>query len=212
MSSSDVTTQEPANHEARPDLAGWLVIGTIGTAALCLAWVYAPQRLKLPLLTPLALGMIVGWGLGQWAAAREVRSGRLVFAVTSLLIAAGLVGGTVETYRVGSRQIRMTLDEKSSMADAIDQAMIEAAEDDRQRAQLQAEHDDAHRRRAEEAVRRQHLVTFPGYLESRIPLQWGRWQPPWALAFFLGETALASLLGGWTARRTIVANANVPIR
>lgn len=203
MTSSDPSS--PSDTDApRPDVAGWLVLGTIGTAALFLGWVYAPQRLKLPLLTPLVLGAVVGWGLGRWAAARHVRSPVLVFSVAGFLIAAGIFGGAAESYRLGSKSIRssLSLSEQGALADAIHREIVEQA-DDESRERLQAEYEDARRRRAEDVERRKRLLTFSGYLESRIPTQWGRWRPPWPLAFFVAETTLAALLGAWTARRTM---------
>src|SRR5262249_29546721 len=56
----------------RTDFAGWFVPGAIAVAILFLASAHAPVRIRLPLLYPLTLGALAGWGLGTWWATRRV--------------------------------------------------------------------------------------------------------------------------------------------
>lgn len=191
----------------RTDVAGWFLIGAIGVAALFLAFVHAPQRIKLPLLSPLVLGVLAGWGLGAWARARQVAAPRLILVASALLIVAGELGMAFETHRLGAPAIRTEMNrrklEQAPLADQIEQAMIDEADDEAKRDQLRNESESARRRRREEFDRQQRLLTFAGYLESRIPTQWGRWPLPWPELFWGAEIVLSSVLGAWIARRCV---------
>lgn len=200
--------------DRRSDAGGWLLIGGIGVAALFLGFVHAPQRVKLPLVSALGLGALAGWGLGRWALARMVVSQRLVILASLILIVAGQIGAAIEAHRLGVKSIRVEQNrrnleqsklnlEQSPLADQIEQALVEEAEDEETRNRLRAEHEVARRRRREELDRQQRLMTFAGYLESRIPTQWGRWPPPWPELFWGAEIVLSSTLGAWIARRCV---------
>lgn len=197
----------PPDPAPRADVVGWALLGTIGIAGLCLAFVHAPLRLKLPLISPLVLGAVAGWGLGRWAIARNVFNRRLVGGLAALLIILGQLGIAAETYRIGVKPIRMELNrirlERDPFADEIEQALAQASDNEEERLRLKAEHEDARRRRAEELQRVERQATFPGYLEQRIPKAWGRWPPPLPEIFWGAEVVLASLLAGWIASRVI---------
>lgn len=200
---------KPSINNAWADFFSWLLVGALGVGGLYLAFVHAPPRIRLPVLAPLALGALTGWALGKWAAARRIESRSAAAIVATALIVAGQAGVAVETHRLGVPAIRAALSrqnlELGSIADGIEQGMIESAQDDETRKELMAAHEDAHRRRDEEERRNQRSLTFPGYLESRIPPQWGRWSPPWPELFWGIEVVTAGLLGGWTAARTLRA-------
>jgi len=197
----------PSDPTPRADFAGWALLGAIGAAGLCLAYVHAPLRLKLPLISPLVLGAVAGWGLGRWAIARNVSNIRLVGGLAALFVALGQLGIAAETYRIGVKPIRVELNrirlERDPFADEIEQALAQASDNEEERLRLKAEHEDARRRRAEELQRVERQATFPGYLEQRIPNAWGRWSAPWPEAFWGAEVVLASLLAGWSATRIV---------
>jgi hypothetical protein len=201
--STPVRSIAPSEHG--PDVAGYLVGGAIGIAVLFVASVYAPQRVKLPGLSPLALGALAGWGLGRWAVARQVHSPTLVLISAWSLIAAGTIGAAVETYRTGVAPIRDEMNrlalEKGPLVDRIEEAMSESALDDATREKYRADHEQARQRRAQVVEQQQRLLTFFGYLENRVPPQWGRWPPPWPELFFVAETLLAATIGALVARR-----------
>lgn len=213
MSGPPVTTGPETARAAprRNDVAGWMVVGVIGVAVLFLGYVHAPQRLKLPLLAPLGLGALAGWGLGQWGLARQINSRTLIIVASSLLIAAGQIGAAWETYRLGSKPMRAELErrqfDEAPLAERIEQALEETAEDEETRADLQATRERARQRREEEFARRQRLQTFAGYLDHRIPRAWGPWKPPWPQVFWGLEVLLACGLGGWLAGQSLRAGA-----
>lgn len=195
------------NNSPRPDYLGWIVLGVIGTTGLSLAYVHAPLRLKLPLISPLVLGALGGWGLGRWAIARMVDSRPVVAGVAAAIVALGQIAIAAETYRLGVKSVRVELNrirlERDPFADEIEKALAEASDDEAERLRLKAEHEDARRRRAEEFQRLERQATFPGYLEQRIPRTWGRWPAPWPHLFWGTEVLLSSLLAAGIAARVI---------
>jgi len=197
----------PLDEAPRSDYLGWVVLGVIGAAGLSLAYVHAPLRLKLPLISPLALGALGGWGLGRWAIARKVDSLPVVAGVAAAIVALGQIGIAAETYRLGVKSIRVELNrvrlERDPFADEIEKALAEASDDEAERLRLKAEHEDARRRRAEEFQRLERQATFPGYLEQRIPRTWGKWPAPWPHLFWGAEVLLSSLLAAGIAARVI---------
>jgi len=204
----------PPDTTLRADIAGWVLLGAIAIVGLCLAFVHAPLRLKLPLISPMVVGVVAGWGLGRWAIARNVFNPRLVGGAAAFLLLLGQLGIAAETYRIGVKPIRVELNrirlERDPFADEIEQALAQASDNEEERLRLQAEHQDARRRRAEELARVERQATFPGYLEQRIPKAWGRWPPPWPEVFWGAEVVVASLLAGWMASRVIRTQAPTP--
>jgi hypothetical protein len=193
------------------DLAGWLLIGAIGVGFLFLAAVYAPQRVKLPLISPLVLGAVAGWGLGALAGGRKALPAVFVIAASVCLIAAGEFGRTVETYRrelpALRRQIEINL-QHHDIADRLDETLLEpdAVAQTPEGAGLSLDRsavERAARLRADERAQLERLATFAGYLEHRIPPQWGRWPAPWPEIFWGAEILLASTLGAFIATRNL---------
>ncbi|MSR57446.1 MAG: hypothetical protein EXS05_07220 [Planctomycetaceae bacterium] len=184
-------------------VASWLVLGTLAVGLLFLASVHAPQRVKLPLITPVALGIAAGWGLGRWALARRLSVPKFVLIASFGLIAAGEIGVAVESYRLGKPELQRVVNrlafQDDGLAHQIDRAFIEQAGDPATRDQFQRQSDLAQRRRQDELDRQQWLLTFAGYLEHRIPKAWGRWPNPWPAIFWGAEVLLASSLGAWLA-------------
>lgn len=189
----------------------WLVPAACGVGLLFLATVHAPQRAKLPLVTPLVLGVVAGWGLGRWALACRTTSPRFVAIASFALIAAGAVGMALETHRLGRRELQRSAGRSPlplagqdlspadpGLADRMRAALLENTEDQATRDELIA----AQRRQEAELERRRRLLTFPGYLEHRIPKAWGRWPAPWPELFWGAEVLLAAALGAGLAVRS----------
>jgi hypothetical protein len=190
------------------DLAGWLLIGSIGAGFLFLSAVFAPQRVKLPLITPLVLGAVAGWGLGALACGRRSLPKIFVLAASGFLIGAGEIGRNVETYRRELPALRRQVEknrQQHDIAGRLDESLLEPATPaapagnpdlaiDRDAIDRDAIEQGA-RWRADEEARLKRLVTFAGYLEHRIPPQWGRWPPPWPELFWAAEILLAATLG-----------------
>jgi hypothetical protein len=211
MKSSAPDSSGVSSAAANRDRAGWLLIGAIGVGFLFLAAVYAPQRVKLPLISPLVLGAAAGWGLGALAAGRKALHAVFVIAASVCLIAAGEIGRTVETYRrelpALRRQIEKNL-QHHDIADRLDETLLEPDADaetpegsglslDRSAVERAA------RLRADERAQLERLVTFAGYLENRIPPQWGHWPAPWPEIFWGAEILLAGTLGAFVAARNL---------
>jgi hypothetical protein len=209
MVETDLPRSASVTESRQPDIAGWLAVGTIGVVFLFLAAVYAPQRVKLPVLTPVALGAVAGLGLGWWAVSRKVSSARFVLLASWGLIAAGEVAMSVETHRLGAQAIRDSVNrragERSPQLDMIDRELLERAPDEAARDKLLAEMEEYERRRQATFDPERRLATFAGYLEHRIPSTWGTWPAPWPELFWLAEVLLASALGAWIARKCIVS-------
>ncbi|MFN0053954.1 MAG: hypothetical protein ACKV0T_17385 [Planctomycetales bacterium] len=185
------------------ELAGWFCLAAIGVGALYLAAVHLPGRLKLPLITPVALGGIVGWALGVWGG--RIGPSRWIARSALILIPLGQIGMGLESYRLGVGAVRRDVNrvrlERSPLADEIEQA-LEAAESDPQvRAQLAADHAATRARRQQELLHFERFTTFRGYLENRIPTRWGRWPSPWPEALLAAEVLLGTALGAWLAAR-----------
>lgn len=185
------------------DLAGWLLIGSIGVGFLFLSAVFAPQRVKLPLITPLVLGAVAGWGLGALAHGRRTLPKTLILAASGLLIAAGEIGRNVETYRRELPALRRQVEKNRQhhdIAGRLDESLLEpltprAPSDNPDLAIDRDAIERGARRRADDEARLKRLVTFAGYLEHRIPPQWGRWPAPWPELFWAAEILLAAALG-----------------
>jgi hypothetical protein len=208
----------PSNSPPPPspaDFVLWLAVGAAGVALLFAGSVHVPQEVKLVGLYGIGLGLLAGWGLGQWALARNLRRPTLVAAFAWGMIAAGEVLAAVQSHRLGVKPER-----SESMPDQIQRDMVTegmrqyyahepedaSAEDlvkwregreffERGERQLQ-EHREARRRQR----------SFYGYLANRIPeKKWGKWDHPWPAVFWVAEVLLASTAGAWLARRTVRA-------
>lgn len=197
---------DPKSSPQSADVLGWIVVGAIGVAMLSLAVVHAPLRIKLPLVLPLALGAVAGWGLGSWAAARNVARRGLVTLSAVGLIAVGLVGASVESYRLGVKPLRDEFirrrNEQPPLLDRIEEAARADAEKSSD-GEAKEEIERSRRARQRALEREERLLTFRGYLENRIPPQWGHWPVPWPEVFWGAEVVAASTLGGWLARRSV---------
>jgi hypothetical protein len=201
-SSSPDSPAVPSTARGR-ELAGWLLIGSIGVGFLFLSAVHAPQRVKLPLITPLVLGAIAGWGLGTLAIGRKTLPKILVMMASGLLIAAGEIGRNVETYRRELPAVRRQIEkdrQQHDIAGRLDETLLEQAKgtsptDAEAPAFDRGAIERAAQWRKSEQARLERHVTFAGYLEHRIPPQWGRWPAPWPELFWAVEILLAGALG-----------------
>jgi hypothetical protein len=201
----------PGNPAApRRAFVSWLALAAAAVALVSLAVVYAPQRIKLPLLLPLALSALVGWGLGRLAVARHVDSRRLVIVAVALLAGLGTVLTAYETFRRGVPHVRRDLARQSLENDPLaaeierqlgEQTADAADESDPDRRELIESLAKGRRIRAAEEERQQRLATFAGYLTNRIPKSWGRWPAPLAIAFWLTEVAGSIAAAAWMTSR-----------
>jgi len=188
------------------DAGGWLswtAALLVCVAALSLAGVYLPAVAKKLGLFAIAFGLVTGWIASRLSAVFDIRKlarGASVLIVC-VVIVAGLVGMTAESFRVwrnGNRQLPL-MDPSTSLAlrmldsqkPSDDPKTKEIAEEMRQSIGRSIES------RRELARERE---SFSGYLRYRIsPL--GPAIQPFAAVVWVFEIALGSLAGTWLFRR-----------
>jgi hypothetical protein len=194
------------------DVLVWFVIGTIAIAVLFSASVHVPQRIKLPGLSGIVLGMVAGWGLGWWAASKNLRRPAMVVILTWAMIAAGEVLAAIETHQLGNRPENPNAKPETIQRDILTEGMRQyysEEPDDLTEVELARwrEGRDLFERGEQklEQVREEGRLhrSFYGYLANRIdPKRWGKWPYPWPALFWGVEVMLGSSLGAWVALRT----------
>jgi hypothetical protein len=121
-----------------------------------------------------------------------------------LCLGLGAVGAAGKTYRDGLQAMRAQKQWQELAPDPItddlkkyvnQQPENELPEEAERRRQMRAELE-----RGEALHRqRQEYLTFSGFLSSRIPKEWGKWNPPWPAVFWGTEVLVGSTLGAWIA-------------
>jgi len=209
------TSPAPSHSAAsRPlaDLVVWFVIGSIAVALLFSASVHLPQRVKLPGLSGVVLGILAGWGLGWWAAAKNLQRPVLVVILTCGMIAAGEVLAAVETHRLGLKPEKSGAKPEQIQRDMVTEGMRQyyAQEPgdltEKELARWREGRDFFERgeQQLKEARKAARLHrSFYGYLANRVDQKtWGKWDYPWPAVFWGAEIVLGSTAGAWLAFRS----------
>jgi hypothetical protein len=193
-SSEPATSSDAVKSSRRSAWIQWFFLAFLGTAILTVVAVHAPARIKLIGLFSIAFGMVVGFGLGILA--RSLGLTRNTASVMTIVgvIAAGLVGMTVESHRLWSAKEWDAFQKSPAGQMAMRTARSEQAPDD-----LKAS--------VQESIDRQReSLQFRSYLTRRISTT-GNWKEPWPLIFWLAEIALASTAGSWAFCRILTTKA-----
>lgn len=197
--------------ECSSNIAGfaqWLVIGAAGVALVFVIAVEVPQRFKKPVLFFVGLESVAAWGLGRWGAARGIPPTKRFAIAVAAILAASSVLMSIKTHRDGVKAMRAQKQWQASTGDPISENFkqflltVPEGETEQERARRLEMLADVERG---EAMRRERLeyLTFSGYLSSRVPKEWGKWNPPWPAVFWGAEILLGSTLGAWIALWTL---------
>ncbi|MFQ5730484.1 MAG: hypothetical protein ACE5KM_00880, partial [Planctomycetaceae bacterium] len=91
----------------------WLVVSSVGLTGLALATAHAPARIRLLVLLSLLFGAVAGWGMALAARPFGLAATKSSLAAVGLLVAAALVGQTVEAWRVNVQRRKADYIKKS---------------------------------------------------------------------------------------------------
>jgi hypothetical protein len=186
----------------------WLALSIAGVAVLFALSARFSVSDRSPGVFGIALGVVAGWGLGRWAAVMNLAPNSAVAIAAWLCIGAGEVCAAMKTNRDRVADLRTQAIWQETPGDPISEPLRhhlseeppgESAEDRERRLDNLAELERG------DAIHKQHLqhLTFCGYLSSRIPKTWGRWESPWPALFWAAEVLSASTLGAWMTLNTL---------
>lgn len=187
-----------------PRWTEWTLLAAVVAVATLVGAGRLPQQAKIPVVLPVGLAALLGWGLGLVADRWRLSSQRRAKITVAGCVAIALVLNAVDTHRRLAAFIRQQpLPQRPDVA-GIDQGFRDlleqgglpegvgtvSAEDLRRSLALQE------RRSSEVLHEREFLQTFQGYLVFRIPREWGGW--PWfaCVLFWLAEVAVAAWIAG----------------
>lgn len=202
----------PAVNEARlpnpPQTLNWVVCVVVAAIALAFFWGQVPVRLKPVGLSSVLIGAAFGWATGRLAREFRVDVPALVGLLAAMAVIAGLAGSAVVAHRAGVVEMEAYAKKHPPQFDPIkerfEKMLAQPDEDlsleERQNLeQARASHElgETLRREREEAHRER--LTFSGYLNNRIPKEWGVWPAPCPTVFWVAELLLAGGLSGWLA-------------
>jgi hypothetical protein len=211
MSAGPKAAEEPLMPTGKLRAFGlWLAVSVAGVALLFALSARFSVSDRSPGVFGIALGAVAGWGLGRWAAIMNLAPNLAVAIAAWLCIGVGEVCAAVKTNHDRVADLRKLAIWQETPGDPISEPLRrhlseeppgESSEDrDRRLKDLaELERGDAVRKQ-----RMQHL-TFYGYLSSRIPKTWGRWEFPWPALFWAAEVLSASTLGAWMTLNTLRA-------
>lgn len=204
----------PLSPATGPSWAEWTALAAVVIPAVLVGAGRLPQQAKVPVLLPVGLAALLGWGLGELAERWRLTVPRRVASTVAVLVAAALVGNAWDTHRrlaafIG-QQPPPAVPEIAGMDEGLQELLLrekegtgeESASTRELRQALAAQE----RRRTELLAEREFRQTFPGYLAFRIPREWGRW--PWLAAalFWLAEVVVAALVAGTVAKSRLGVN------
>ncbi len=98
----------PASESPRrlADIVVWLAISVVGVVIFSSAAIHIPQEMKRVPIFCIALGLLAGWGLAQFAAVRKLPGSRVVIGLIWALIVAAEVLAAIQTHRLGVKPER----------------------------------------------------------------------------------------------------------
>jgi hypothetical protein len=182
----------------------WTLLAALVTLAVLVGAGRLPQQAKIPVVLPVGLAALLGWGLGLAADRWRLSPPRRAKLIVTGCVAIALVLNALDTHRRLAAFIRQQpLPQRPDVA-GIDEGFREllakggvpggegtvSAEDLRRSLAVQE------RRTAELRHEREFLQTFRGYLVFRIPREWGAWPGLACVLFWLAEVAVAALVAG----------------
>jgi hypothetical protein len=191
----------------------WLAVSVAGIALLSALSARFSVSDRSPGVFGIALGAVAGWGLGRWAAVMNLEPNLAVAIAAWLCIGAGEVCAAVKTNHDRVADLRKLAIWQETPGDPISEPLRrhlseeppgESSEDRQRRLKdlVELERGDAVRKQ------RMQQLTFYGYLSSRIPKTWGRWDYPWPVLFWAAEVLSASTLGAWMTLNVLRAAAS----
>ena len=195
---------EPVDRPPESRWTEWTILSAVVTLAVLVGAGRLPQQAKIPLVLPVGLAALVGFGLGLVADRWRLAPSRRANVVVAGCVAFALVLNAVDTHRRLAAFIRQQPPPQRPDVGGIDQGFRDLLEQggladgegsvspDELRRSLELQE----RRTAQLLSEREFLQTFRGYLVFRVPPEWGVW-PEWACAlFWLAEVGVASLVAG----------------
>ena len=193
--------------------ASWLAGSLILIAVMAAVAARLPVEAKPLGLYLIGWGALSGWCTGQLALRAGVPFRRTVLVVSWIMIAGGLIGGTLESYRIKVTPLRLQAlkDRAAELQDPLSgptQTLL-SGDNSKDTPEVRAAREQLRtmeRRRAEmlQAIeeRREFDLQFRGYLSRRVSTL-GNWPQPWPTVFWWAEVILGSTLGSWLAWRSI---------
>lgn len=163
----------------------WLAVSLVGLTGLALAAAHAPARVRLLLLMSVLFGAFAGWGMALAARHFGIAAGRVGIAVVGLLVAAALVGQTLEAWRVNVQRRKAAYIEKSK-ASPLARIGLEEFLDEKMAAEWR----------------------FDTYLQGRLAVlkqnlgSDADWPLAVAVAFWLCEVLAGAVVAAWLFRRS----------
>lgn len=198
------TASEPGDRPPESRWTEWTILSAVVTLAVLVGAGRLPQQAKIPVVLPVGLAALVGFGLGLVGDRWRLAPARRANVIVAGCVALALVLNAVDTHRRLAAFIRQQPPPQRPDVAGIDQGFRELLEqgelaagdgtvspDDLRRSLKRQE-----QHAAQLQEEREFLQTFLGYLVFRVPREWGAW-PRWACVFFwLAEAAGASLIAG----------------
>jgi hypothetical protein len=195
---------EPGDRPLENRWTEWTLLSAVVTLAVLVGAGRLPQQAKIPVVLPVGLAALVGFGLGLVADRWRLSPARRVKFTIAGCVAIALVLNAVDTHRRLAAFIRQQPPPQRADVAGIDQGFRDLLEqgglpegegtvsnEDLRRSLAVQE-----RRTAELLREREFLQTFRGYLAFRVPREWGTW--PWGacVLFWLAEVTVAALVAG----------------
>ncbi len=195
---------EPGDRPPESRWTEWTILSVVVSLAVLVGVGRLPQQAKIPVVLPVGLGALVGFGLGLVADRWRLASARRANLIVAGCVAIALMLNAVDTHRRLAVFIRQQPPPQRPDVAGIDRGfrtMLEQGElpegdgtvsqDDLRRSLERQE-----RRTAQLLEEREFLQTFLGYLVFRVPREWGAW-PRWGcVLFWLAEVGGAALIAG----------------
>jgi hypothetical protein len=175
--------------------AVWLAGSIAGVALLVVLSVRSPERIKLLLWFPVAVGCLAGWGLGRLSRELGLGPSRGLTLASACLILFGQLGTALSTYHLRTTELQRQF-AKEPLADFRDQ-LAKPPDDPKEKTAFE----EMQRGLERSEEQRRQMLSFRGYLQHRVSLI-GKWPSPWPEVLWGSELALATLAGTWLARRT----------
>ena len=212
---------EPGDRSPEPRWTEWTVLCAVVTLAVLVGAGRLPQQAKIPVVLPVGLAALLGFGLGLMADRWRLSPARRAKFTVAGCVAIALVLNAFDTHRRLASFIRQQPSPQRPDVAGIDQGFRDLLEREGlpegegtvSREDLRRSLSVQERRTAELLREREFLQTFRGYLVFRVPREWGTW--PWlaCVLFWLAEVTVAALFAGRVCEfqiQTVPGSSNRP--